>query len=439
MSFTHSNIADDSNPNIIYTGSGWVAENFDAGNVTKLPVMPLYNTLHSLRPGTSGEIQFTFNGSEQSHLVMNLQNDQATFCVPGVGLSNGTHILNISVSNSSTVLFDFITYAASEGTSVGDVLYYSDDPSVKVSPPVPFRDSADFPPGRSVDIDFVGYSLSAYALYAVFDLQTPESTASYAVDDGTPINFTISNPIAIQDHFQGPQLLLQTPNYQHGKHHFHLDFFGTDETVPFTFLQVVVQNTADTKIKLAPLPSTPLSALPSSKTSPLATSGVSPALTIPTVSSTGESGPAPSSLTSAEHPGNRLALLIGAPIGAIALLIVILCLFFYGRQRLTIDLRIDATYVRPFIIPRILQIGPVKLRSGNIQTEDSGSSKPSNQVSAGERAQQESVNASRSLERPRRVIVHVDMEDQPDPSDPQEEIEELPPAYLSIGYSRGSR
>ena len=97
--------------------------------------------------------------SVDGELMQILQNDQATFCVPGVGLSNGTHVLNISVSNSSTVLFDFITYAASEGTSVGDVLYYSDDPSVKVSPPVPFGDSADFPPGRSVDIDFVGECL----------------------------------------------------------------------------------------------------------------------------------------------------------------------------------------------------------------------------------------------------------------------------------------
>jgi len=84
------------------------------------------------------------------------QNDQATFCVPEIGLSNGTHFLNVTILNSSTVLFDSITYAATEGTSVGDVLYYSDDPSIKVSPPVPFGDSADFPPGRSVDIDFVG-------------------------------------------------------------------------------------------------------------------------------------------------------------------------------------------------------------------------------------------------------------------------------------------
>jgi len=73
MSFTHSNIADDSDPNIIYTGGGWIAETFDAENVTKLPVMPLYNTLHSLRPGTSGEILFTFNGSVRFLLVMNVQ------------------------------------------------------------------------------------------------------------------------------------------------------------------------------------------------------------------------------------------------------------------------------------------------------------------------------------------------------------------------------
>lgn len=224
------------------------------------------------------------------------------------------------------------------------------------------------------------------------------------MDDQAPINFIINNTATLTSGSTTTDLVLQTPRYPLGQHHFHFDFLGTNDTVPFNFTQIIVQNSTS-HVNLDSFPS-------------ISTTG-----TMALASSS-------SSIRSQSPKAGHLGLAVGVIAGAVVTLVLILCIFFRRRRKrsqVAVEESNDSELaIQPFILPRIFQIGRAKERGGEEQLQGGGRLKPGRSVPL----------ASRPTPR---VIMHVDSEDQPnEPSDMQTEIVELPPAYRSARQSQTS-
>ena len=85
---------------------------------------------------------------------------------------------------------------------------------------------------------------SSVSLYGDFYLDGSQNASfgSYTIDGEGPMNFTLPNIATRASPQVWDQLLFQTSQYPHGQHHFHLDFFGTANSVPFALTSIIVQN-----------------------------------------------------------------------------------------------------------------------------------------------------------------------------------------------------
>ena len=173
----------------------------------------------------------------------------------------------------------------------------------------------------------IGTSVSLYGDFYLKGSQTA-SFGSYAIDGEGPVNFTISNIATSSSSQVWDQLLFQTSQYPHGQHHFHLDFFGTANSVPLALTSIIVQN----------------SSLPEPVPSLMASS-----LMLHAATST------PSRFNN--HEVTHLGAIIGVVAAAIILaLLAILSLFIARRRRR----RQFTSLAHPFTQPRIFRNEHVK-------------------------------------------------------------------------------
>ncbi|KAF9553789.1 hypothetical protein CPC08DRAFT_754031 [Agrocybe pediades] len=302
---------DDSDPNIVYSGQdAWVVQTgiSTAPQPFILPARaPLYGTIHQI--AGEGSLSYIYHGIDV--LAIFNSGDNSTFIssciidgkqagrdfqVPGetvfvctshdleAVLQDGEHNITVIVSRnpslsdilpttSSLPYFDGLFYTPSNATYVasrGHELDLAYDPSQASNDGFmnmtsrPHMEWSLSVPGDGIDLDFNGTSVAMYVTYMNGD--NVPVTLSYNVDGGPAINFTLVNPSTTQS--AEDQLILQTPQYAQGQHHFHLDFFGPSSKDQYLYLDYVfVQNAPSTrKLALAPFPPIP-SAFPTDKTS----------------------------------------------------------------------------------------------------------------------------------------------------------------------------
>lgn len=168
----------------------------------------------------------------------------------------------------------------------------------------------------------LGYSVAVYGSF--FDDWTTPSPASYSMDGNTPVNFTITNPaIDVAQEIQAA-VVLQTPRYSLGQHHFHIDFWGNvwpnpiENTATFPGY-IIVQNMTSPPVLPDPFPAIP-----------------SPSPSMTTLPST---VPGTSVLPATAH-FSRVSLgpiIGGVTGGVITLVFMFLTWFFYRRRRLQVS------------------------------------------------------------------------------------------------------
>ncbi|PPQ64873.1 hypothetical protein CVT26_002591 [Gymnopilus dilepis] len=416
---------DDTDAGINYS-TGWQPQTFTNGDATSLPVSPHYGTLHVPSTGVEfanfsysfiGKLFFTFGYNEPNAESLGTsitawflpKTPTATIrnctidghqkgmifrevsllaCQTQSALQPGQHKLfvNIEPSTANSLSMDYLSYTPSGDTSGQDLLYNAGAPAIITPDPT-------FAQGAILDLEFTGYSLGMYAQFFSGDSHTP-SIAQYSIDNQPLINFTIQNPTTSSNPTAGPQLVLQTPRYTLERHLFRFVFQGTSQTVPFQPFHVVVQNNTS-HLNLQPFPLLSSSSQASKK--------------------------------NADNNTLRIGIAIGVVASILTILAFILCIFFIRRRRRALQLEDSdpASLARPFMIPRILRIEPLKRQRVDSEAELT-SAKPS---AAGDRT----LPVAASPHRPnQRVFVHVDSEDQrrSDEAD-EEDILELPPAYRS--------
>ncbi|PPR01167.1 LOW QUALITY PROTEIN: hypothetical protein CVT26_016021 [Gymnopilus dilepis] len=324
---------DDSSPNIRYT-DGWTIEVFKPTQEPQT-FTPLYDTLHVLEtlnnvlhnisfffadlrlraldgadladfvligtaaiavfgPGTGIQAikACTIDSVQNSTVFMNDIAGQVECNVDMLGASY--HELKIEVAaneeNPGTITFDGVYFSPlTVQDEFGDVVYEADGADIKMSISDTGQGTLDFdfngetlPSIRDNTLHSnhhykpqTGYLLAVYADFSLNDLTMP-STLSYAIDEDPPQNFTITNAADAITTTVLTKRILQTPAYLAGKHHLHMVFYGTNETVPFNLNQIIVQNTTSPNVPLQPFPvasstSTETATTPPTQTPPQST------------------------------------------------------------------------------------------------------------------------------------------------------------------------
>ncbi|PPQ64881.1 hypothetical protein CVT26_002599 [Gymnopilus dilepis] len=390
---TPSVFVDDSDPRIVYQQMA-PDENVRATDIAQFATSPIYGTLHATT-FLSGTFTFDFEGTSigafftsnsttsalKTCVVDNVQQDvvleengASVVCQTSNPLQPGKHTLIVSITTvfldeGDLVLFDYIQYTPSGADTSGeDIVYYTGDPTIKLSSSGQVLET-----GGTLDLDFIGYSLSVFVDFSSADSHSP-SNVSYAIDGGEPLIFTIENFASTENSDVDAALVLQTPVFSAGQHHLHLIFLGSSETVPFNLNRIIVQNSNFRTSDLNPFP--PISSVVQGQINTPSSSSV---LSGPPVTT-----PAPPIASSLRHPissvlppsssnqsaallpsgrgrldGIHLGLALGIAVAVIGCLICCLCIFIHRRRKMFVPS--DGTlhpdvFARPYLLPKILRL-----------------------------------------------------------------------------------
>ncbi|KAF9477160.1 hypothetical protein BDN70DRAFT_934454 [Pholiota conissans] len=262
-------MVDDTDPAIKYTGD-WTANKggLDASGNWGLPYL---STVHATK--TSGSFTYTFSGTEftvtgsiqiqrtvpsentswecivdgTSITVDNPQGveNRMQFCAKA-GLSDGPHTLRVNAAGTSvqTFYFDHLQYIPSASVSlenksiyidVGDPMWQFDKGWFGAYPG--FMTNAT---GSKVNFEFTGVSFIWYGFYAMPYPFAP-TTASYSMDGGAPISFTLNGIAAQATIVQYQQVFFTTQPIVYGIHNVEVTYNGDSDSTPLSVQVIVVQ------------------------------------------------------------------------------------------------------------------------------------------------------------------------------------------------------
>ncbi|KAJ7849350.1 hypothetical protein B0H14DRAFT_2765447 [Mycena olivaceomarginata] len=288
-------VIDDSDPAIQYGPNGWFVA--DPSTLNGGNFGPIYQDTSHATTSSNSNLTFAFNGTSIKVLgtiMVSIDSNNVTdptwdCFVDEIKISNpnpnfkftennwvlceqpqiaaGSHVLTIQVqSKGRAFYFDYLMYTpppdASFDTAV--LLYPTTDPSVKFG--TGWRTfggengTNDF--GSEVSLAFHGTSVSPYG-FVPTELSHNATWATYTIDGGPPVNFTLSGLPSPQSSTEYFVTLFTTPTIQSGPHSLVITYGGDNQHTPLVIQGFYVTNTtsASDLASPSPSPSTPAGAI----------------------------------------------------------------------------------------------------------------------------------------------------------------------------------
>ncbi|KAF9559301.1 hypothetical protein CPC08DRAFT_637960 [Agrocybe pediades] len=341
-------MVDDTSPDYQYTGPWFQARGNqdDIGNFGP----PFQSTLHGIN--ANGTIKYTYHGSKVvvygtsvvqmtaagtdpdwscsvdgadiTKLQANLFPENNFIICSGDSLSDGPHTITINaiVRQQTTFWFDRIQYIPSASVDLSNATVLVDALDSAVTLSSGWMDMGGIgnmtqQNGAKLTLDFIGSSLSWVSLIPS-DQPRGSSSATYAIDGGTPTSFFLSG-LQPTEMAQYNKIFFQTPQLSPSQHRLEVVYDGNSGVTPLTIDYFVVQNST--------VPSTSTSSSATSQASNPNTSASNAVVTVVPVNSK-------------KTPVGAIA---GGVVGGILLvaIIAVLLLMFRRRQK---KLREKAAY-----------------------------------------------------------------------------------------------
>nr|GAT60394.1 predicted protein [Mycena chlorophos] len=320
-------IVDDADPSIQYGSQGWFMA--DPTTLTGGNFGPIYNgTTHATK--SNATLSYAFSGTSMSvygtiAIVNNTGVVDPTWSclVDGVAMSTstfaffenhwllcsqdtlavGSHVLDVQVHSSGTPFYvDFLEYTplANDTFESAVLLYESTDEAVSFSSGWTDLggENATQSAGASVALNFHGTSVTMRG-YVPSQLAHNATWATYAIDDGAPVNFTLNG---LRDNATEYNVVFfTTPELESADHNLVVTYGGSTAHTPLVLGDFLVTNTSS-------------SASSSSSSS-------TPA-------------PTPSVAASASsHKGRPVGAIAGGVAGGILLLLAVFLVLCFRRRR----------------------------------------------------------------------------------------------------------
>ncbi|KAJ7089063.1 hypothetical protein C8R44DRAFT_818741 [Mycena epipterygia] len=257
-------VIDDTDPTIQYGANGWFVANPSTLNVGNFG--PIYNGTSHGTSTSNSSVSFSFNGtsirvygtimvSTDSNNVtdptwdcfvdeITISNPQPTFKFPENNwvlcdqpqIASGPHVLTIQVQSKGQAFYlDDLVYTptadAGEGSST--LIYPNTDPAVSFgSGWTTFGgENATQTRGAEVALNFQGTSASLYG-FVPTELPHNSTFASYTVDGGAPVNFTLHGLSSPQSATSYNVILFTTPTLPSGEHNLVVTHGGNSSQTP---------------------------------------------------------------------------------------------------------------------------------------------------------------------------------------------------------------
>ncbi|KDR79544.1 hypothetical protein GALMADRAFT_137350 [Galerina marginata CBS 339.88] len=232
----------------------------------------------SVRPGTlhvalsASSFSYTFNGTSVVVKAIFLSdsppswecvldsNKTWTFTSPKLNGDNrwdlcsypyddGTHtvVVNVNASAASPVALDYIAYFPSSPTSPGDVYYLWNDPDIQYGVGWSAEEQGITTQhlGATWNLNFIGRSVTWWGFYNNTSHRLP-TTASYTIDGGTPVNFTVGDLGFAESPLSLDQIVFETQDYTLGKHQIEVIYNANDSNLaPLSFSYLTIHNVTD--------------------------------------------------------------------------------------------------------------------------------------------------------------------------------------------------
>ncbi|KAF8157835.1 hypothetical protein B0H34DRAFT_706329 [Crassisporium funariophilum] len=334
-------VADDTSPDIHYTGP-WTQDVGTQDNTGNFGP-PFRNTQHKTIADAS--FSYAFSGTlvsimgttqidnstgvvdpQWSCFVDNVQVDTGDpfpfpennwpLCTART-LSDGLHVITVNVTvKAQPFWFDQIQYIPSSVVPLDNATILVDipDPIIRFSPGwttlAGLTVNTTNEAGSTVEIDFIGDSLTWYGLLPQEIAGLPQSTATYSIDGQAPVTFPVKNfPNGSATQFL--QKLFDTPTLSPGRHNLLVTHQGNHLTTPLYLDQIVIQNATSSSSSSAPI-----------------TSGSS--VTSPTSAISGVSSSSPAHISNKAVP---VGAIVGGVLGGLALIICLVIGVLLLRKR----------------------------------------------------------------------------------------------------------
>lgn len=344
----------------------------------------------SLKTATNGSFHFIFNGSYVEAVISSIPNLEEpapdVICsVDGImlpvdlpqvsennwslcsgNLSAGKHELTIDIQSQNTPLFfDYLLYSPSVPIlpNEASLRIEASDPSIIYSGT--FMTESDTgsarltnSPGASINVSFTGQKLIWFGAYSSL-LPTLPSAAEYSIDGAAFKQFSLPglNNASSETQARLNQVLFRTGLLSQGSHQLTVRYLGNEQQTALSLAFLDIKSSTSTtsirNVSTIANTSTTTSSQSLSSTSSIATSIASSTplfssttthttSSVASTSPSGSSSSSSSSSSSAVHqtahssiakPHSNRAILIGALVGAIVFILIIIAVLFYLRKR----------------------------------------------------------------------------------------------------------
>ncbi|KAF7358204.1 hypothetical protein MVEN_00868900 [Mycena venus] len=327
-------VIDDTDPAIQYGPNGWFVADPSTLNVGNFG--PIYQDTSHATTSTSN-LTFPFNGTAISVFgtiivktvnnvtdptwdcfvdEIQISNPQPTFQFPENNwllceqpqIAPGSHNLTIQVQSKGQAFYlDYLTYTplpdASFDTAV--LIYPNTDPAVSFGSGwsnIGDLENATNVFGSDISLFFHGTSVSPYA-FVPTELPHNATWATYTIDNGSPVNFTLNGLSSPQSPTEYFVPLFATPTIPSGPHNLVITYGGDSHHTPLVIQRFYVTNTTSAAADSPGSSSSPSSSSPS---------------------------PSPSSKSTKGAPAGAIA---GGIIGGIVVLALLAALAFFCQRR----------------------------------------------------------------------------------------------------------
>ncbi|TFK66658.1 hypothetical protein BDN72DRAFT_859746 [Pluteus cervinus] len=269
-------LVDDTSSLITYS-SGWTE---DADTEVKIDIYgsAFNKTIHKTGGAGTYSLSFDFRGTRLDVIGISLgapQNqaqdpsltcsmDQKTFANSSAAtnidltehwvyctasdLADGNHAFTLNVaSNGLPARFDYVLYVPSADVPLDNatICIDSTDSSIQYSG----NDWSDLKgivnmtqiTGGKVMFDFIGKSLQWYG-HVPSELPFAPASGSFAIDGGTPQNFTLQGLVGTTPQSKYDQLFFETPDLIPGLHRLEVTYWGNSATTPLSLDYLLVRN-----------------------------------------------------------------------------------------------------------------------------------------------------------------------------------------------------
>ncbi|KAJ6502824.1 hypothetical protein C8R47DRAFT_1007875 [Mycena vitilis] len=267
-------------------------------------------------------------------------------------IASGSHVFSIEVQSKGggALYLDHMKYTPppDEDSAPAVLAYQSSDPSVTFSAGwsklTGQSENGTNQAGSQVTLDFEGTSVILYGLIPASGYAHNSTWATYAIDGGSLMNFTLKGLPPQADTTQSNAILLTTPSIPSGRHKLVVTYGGDSAHTPLSVGEFFVTNTT-------------------SSIDTESSSSSSSALFLPSKS------PAPILFSKKKVPGGIIA---GSIIGAMVVLTLLVLAIHYQRRRRARDADQTSTIPYPRSMTDIETLGGTMSTSGPGTASTSG-------------------------------------------------------------------